>query len=280
MIKLAHKILYLIFGEWNGIQIFIAPTVLLCLFNQATFINWFTGVLTYQRFYIPLFTYILILFSILFLTLKVVVQWQTYDKSTKSIQKIPIVKNLLIPYILKLHKWILSLLTIMMIVFIIKSGFVFFYRHSFPLFSTYFWILRMGTVLITLYTFALLEVAIPMIRKGKTLDRAQKYFHLLLIKRWKNLLPLYLVQLLWIYVSVLIFKLAIDQIASLYTLENTALKGRELVFVFYNVDNIFQFVINVLFLLLAFLLCNLLYSPLMFLIRKGLNRFNLTMRNL
>lgn len=280
MNKIVNAIPYLIFGEWNGVQNFVAPTLLLFMFDQYNFINWITALLTYQRFYIPLFVYIIVIFSIVFLCLKVLVQWKRETESNRPKANVRVFNDVIFPYIIKLHKWLFVFFTVFVLIYVIKGGYGFIYRESFPLFTVYFWTLRIGTAALTLYTFALLEVAIPIIRKGRSLNQAQSYFHLLIIKRWKRVLPILIVQLLWIYVSVLLFTLAINQLQNINDLGYFTTNGKPLEIVVKNVNNVGQFVNNVIILLGAFMISNLLYSPLMLLVNKGFHHFKLNLKNL
>jgi len=70
------KFLYLIFGEWNGLQNIILPAVIIFLFDYVSFSKWLIGTITYQRFYLPVFFYLIALQYVMFLTMKAAVQWQ------------------------------------------------------------------------------------------------------------------------------------------------------------------------------------------------------------
>jgi len=276
MNKIIKNILYLIFGEWNGVQNFVAPTVMLSMFDQHSFLNWITGVLTFQRFFLPLFVYIVVLFSVIFLCLKVLVQWNQF----KADCRVSVIRDLILPFIIKLHKWLLAFLAVIMLVFIVKSGFTFTYRQSFPLFTVYYWILRVGAVALTLYIFTFMEFAIPIVKRNRSLSWAQIYFHKFILKHWKSVVPVLIVRLLWIYVSVLLFTLAIDQFQDLNDLGFFTTTGKPLELFCKNVHNIKQFLYNTVLLLGVFLFSNLLYSPIMFLVNKGLHHFKLTLKSI
>ena len=278
MNKIISKILYLFFGEWNGIQNFIAPSVLIFTFNQYSFIHWITGVLTYQRFYLPLLVYLVMLYSVIFLCLKAYFQWNNLPNSPRKNTDVHAFKDFILPFILKLHLWLFIFLTLILAVYIFKNGYTFIYRQSFPIFIVYYWLLRIGAIAMTLYIFALLEIAIPLIKKGKSFNWAQRYFHKFLMKHWRTAIPILAVQLLWIYVSVLLFSLLIGQLQNLIGLDLLLSHGKPLEIIFQEVHSVGQFMSNLLWLLFAFMFSNLLYSPIMLLTNKGLNRFHLSFK--
>jgi hypothetical protein len=280
MNKIINAILYYIFGEWNGVQNFVAPTVLLFLFNQSSFINWMTGVLTYQRFFLPLLVYCIVLFSVIFLCIKVLVQWKDEYANHKPRAGVSVFRDFLIPFIIKLHKWLLLFLTVIILIYVIKNAYTFVYRGSFPLFVIYYWVLRVGTIFMTLYLFVFLQIAIPIVKKGRSLNWAQQYFHKFIIKRWKSVFPIITVQLLWIYVSILLFTLAIEQLQNLNDLGFLTTNGKPIEVIFMKVHNLKQFIYNASVLCASFLVSNLLYSPLMLLASKGFRHFKLTLKNI
>lgn len=279
MNKLVKSILHLIFGEWNGVQNFVAPSVLLFLFNQYSIINWITGMLTFQRFFLPLFVYVIVLFSVIFLCIKVMVQWNN-DNAVKIKPGVNAYKDLLLPFIFKIHVWLVVFMTAILLIFILKSGFTFIYRRSFPLFIVYYWFTRISGIGITIYIFNLLEIAIPVIKRGRSFKWAQHYFHKVIIKHWKTAIPVLIVQLLWIFVSVLLFSFAIDQIQHFNQMGLIRSDGKPIEVFFLEVHTVNQFLSNTAWLLIAFLISNLMYSPLIYLINLGLKRFHLSIKNI
>jgi hypothetical protein len=280
MNKIINKLLYLLFGEWNGVQVFVVPTTFLFVLDQYSFVNWITSVLSMQRYFIPLMIYSVLLFSVIFLCTKVYVHWKSDKSPQKPGASVSLWRDLMIPFFIKLNKWLLAFLVLIVLIFMFKSGFVFIYKKGFPIFIVLHWFVRIWAILMSLYIYQLLRIAIPIIKRGRSLYQAQRYFHLLIIKRWKSAIPILIVQLLWIYVSILLFSLAIGQIERFNEIGLFADNGKPLFLIFTLLESKAGCLGNMSLLLLAFLFSNLLYSPFVYLVNLGLKRFNLHLGNI
>jgi len=267
------------FGEWNGVQNFLSPAVLAFLFDKVSFFKWIAAVLTYQRQYLPLFMYLITLFFLFFIIIKAAIQWKMNIHGATVHPKARLWNDLLLPLIIKFHKWLFIFISVMVIIFIAKVFYAYIYRSNLPMYLIFINMIRIGLIIGFLYIYALLDVAIPVIRKGRCFKKAQDYFHLILVKRWKTALPFCLVQLLWIYISVLLFRLVINQIAYINDLGLLTLSHKSLLINFYDVSGTIRFVFNIVATIFGFLLSNLLYSPFMLITRKGFDYFKFNLRN-
>jgi hypothetical protein len=273
------RLLHLVFGEWNGVQNFIAPSVIGFLYDRVSFFKWIGSILTYQRYYLPIFFYIITLCIIAFCLLKAFTQWNNDNtKATKLIDR-KVGKDLLLPLTIEMHKWLVLFLTAMMIVFVVKNAFNFIYRTNVPVFTLYNALFRFSLIILIVFLYAFLDFIIPVIRRGHSFEKATRYFYLYLIKRWKHVLPIYLVQILWIFISVLLFQIIIDYILLGMNYLVTNVIKKPLLINFSSVHNISQLVKNTIIIPVTFLISNVIYSPLVYILKKGFERFRITLRS-
>ncbi len=214
---------------------------------------------------------------IIFLVIKASVQW---NNSPKGKAKGKLGRDLLIPLTIEIHKWLLTFIIIAMFIYVFKSIYTFMYRSGFPLFSLYLMLVRFSLIAGILYTFALLQISIPLIKRGCNFKRAKKYFHLLIAKRWKHVFLILMAQLLWIFVTVIAFKIVIEQLDILNMTGLFSYHDKPIQITFPNVNNIRQLLVNVLMFPIGFLVSNILYSPFVLLARKAFDHFKFNLRNI
>lgn len=263
------KLLYCIFGEWNGIQNLILLNVLIFLFDKATFSEWIIGLVSHQRYYLPLFFYLLILIFMIFILTKAAVQWMEHSKIKSRIGKPRLVKDVLLPLTVNLHYGLFLILFSLVIVFVLKLGFEFVYGASLPFFSLFMFIIRLSMIFCILYTYSLLEVVIPLIRRGHSFERAQRCFYLRLVKNWTHSLPVIAIQIFLIVISILLFRNLIRYLDEFNSVGLFSPIGSPLLLRFSEGKSVVQIIINTGLLSVGFLISNLLYSPLMLLIKKA-----------
>lgn len=102
---------------------------------------------------------------------------------------------------------------------------------------------------------------------------------MLVVKRWKRAVPVYLAYILWIYVSVLLFRLFISQVNNLTDFIGIRTIDKPLSINFMSVDNIPQEISNILVLPIGFLISNLLYYPIVYLMKIGFDHFKINMKS-
>lgn len=260
-------------------QNFVAPSVIGFLYDRVSFFKWVGSILTYQRYYLPLFFYIITLAIILFCIIKASVQWNNDKTYVTKLPERRLHKDLIQPLIINLHLWILMFLILMMLVFILKSTFNFVYRTNLPVFTLYSLLFRFTLISAMVFIYAFLSFIIPVIRKGHCYEKASNYYLQYLAKRWKHIVPIYLVQALWIYISILVFQILIDYLLTGVNLLTKNVTKQPLIIVFANDQNVWYQIKNTLIIPLTFLLSNVLYSPFVFILKKGFERFRITLRS-
>jgi hypothetical protein len=267
--KAIKKILYCIFGEWNGVQNLILMNVLIFLFDKATFSEWIIGLVSQQRYYLPLFFYMFFLFFLVFILIKAVVQWMEHDKIRPLIGKPRVVRDLLLPLFIKLHYGLFAILMSVVVVFVLKVGFEFVYRTNLPFFTLFILLVRLSMIFCIIYVYSLLDVIIPLIRRGHSFDRAHHYYYLRLVKNWPHSLPVISIQLFLIVISVLLFKNIIRYLDEFNNMGLFSYMGNPLFIRFEEGKSVLEVLTNTGLIGIGFLISNLLYCPLMLLLNKG-----------
>jgi hypothetical protein len=58
----SEGIIKIFFGAWNGIQVFVYPTLILYMLDSVSLVYWFSNLLTIKQYHLPLSLFLLILF--------------------------------------------------------------------------------------------------------------------------------------------------------------------------------------------------------------------------
>jgi hypothetical protein len=304
--KLFKRIIAGIFADWNGLQNLLAPSALIFLFDEYSFINWITGIFSYHRYYIPLLLYCTFAMTMVFWMMKALFAWDRV-KSDAEREKVPsevtviqdelvpsgvtviqdklrpertFGRDFLAPYLIHIHLLLLYFFTLFMLLYIVKGVYNAIWQGSFPFVPIAFWLLRIGFVAGFVYNYVLIDLYIPLVAKGHSWKRTQRYQTLRFRSRARAFLMVGIVQLVWIYVSVLVFKLIVNLLDSLIVIIGLGSPVTGVVISFLKVEGVWHFSINVMMLLTAFLVLNLLYYPLIILLNRGFEYFKINFRDL
>ncbi len=66
----SEGIFKIFFGAWNGIQVFVYPTLILYMLDSVSWFTGFSNLLTIKQYHLPLSLFLLILFYMGFLIVK------------------------------------------------------------------------------------------------------------------------------------------------------------------------------------------------------------------
>jgi len=168
---------------------------------------------------------------------------------------------------------------VFMMIFVFKNMLSYLYRAQISSIMVYSFFFKISFIISAVYYFVLLEVIVPLIQKGHSFVKARNYFWMLVVKRWKRAVPVYLAYILWIYVSVLLFRLFISQVNNLTDFIGIRTIDKPLSINFMSVDNIPQEISNILVLPIGFLISNLLYYPFVYLMKIGFDHFKINMKS-
>lgn len=259
-------------------QNFVAPSVLIFSFELQSFFQWIVKLLTYQIYYLPLALYVLTLLFIGFILLKATVQWHNIPCRKTGIRKCKLGRDLLMPLFIKFHYWLFIILSIMMLVYVLRNGYAYFYHNHISLYSAYFWIVRASVVYFSIYVYMLLDIAVPLIKRGHSLQKAERCLVLYIYSRPLQALLKYALQFVLIFASIYVFRFVIEQFRSFALSGLFFTQENPLGINFPDAQSMRQLMINILVLPLGFLLSNLLYIPLMYLMKLSFESLNITKR--
>jgi hypothetical protein len=237
------------------------------LFDRLSFLKWASGLLTYQRYFLPMFLYLILLMFTALLVIKLKVQWDNCPETECKGKDVRLGRDFLLPMTIRIHKWLLTFLTVMMFIYVLKTLYVFMFRTALPLMTIYIHLVRYTAIVAIIYIYLLCDCVIPMVKKGRSLERAIACFNVFLVKKWKFTIIYYANQIILIMLSIFIFRVLINWLANSETY-NLLLAGEpSMLFRFVQVETIPQFLRNVMIFPLAFILSNLLFSPIVLTMR-------------
>jgi len=273
-----RKFLYLMFGEWNGFQNFLAPAVLIFMFDYQSFFQWLVNMLTSQIYYLPVAMYFIVLVFLGLIMLKAVAQWTSYANPADVKVRKKLGRDLLIPLFIRFHQWLFAVLTLMMIVYVLRNGFAYFYKTHVSMYKIYFWIVRLSFVYVAFYVYVLLDVVVPMIKKGHSFKSSERYLLCLIFCRPVKALLKYFLQFIIILATIQLFRFGIRIIENSNDLGLLFMSELPIRVIFREAHSIGQVLVNLLIVVSGFLLSNLLYSPLMYLLKLGFEHSKLSTR--
>ncbi len=248
--------------------------MLVFAFDQTSFSEWVIALISYQRQYLPVFSFLIILSFVIFLILKALAQWKASPQPRNSGPRRYLVRDLLAPLVIRIHKGLLVFILGLVAIFLIRSVYLYFYRVDLPFLRPVFLLTRFAFVFGILYLYFFLGVAIPLIRKGHSFQRAQQYFNLLFFSHWKKTLLQLVVQILWIVLSVFALEIVINSILRLPVLYADP-QAHSPFLHFSETKTIGQCVAMTFLFLLGVLISNLLYCPFVLITKKGFKLLNL-----
>lgn len=258
--KIIDPIISVLFGEWNGIQIFLIPTTLFYLLDGFSVARWVSGILTMNIHYLPLSIF---LFLFLFLGF-VIIKRHAYDR---ALPQNKYRKAEFYDFIIGLHKLLLVLVVSLAIVYVLSAFLRYFYQISMPVRYVFAFVTQLYCILLIVYHYIIATLLKPYLSDGYSRKRAWGYLllrfrkNLWLLARYILLSVLIIIFSAYIYRTLIIFLFtpAVDYFA--------ILTGIELGFSVYQYNSAFTILANVWIIFVAFLCSNMIFA----LIVKPLN---------
>ncbi len=145
LIRVLNATKSVLFGEWNGLQVFLVPSTVFFLIDDASLRLWFIDLFTRQMFYIPMVLFVLLLLFLLVMVIKYSV----------SMESLPLVrdqrKDMLFDYVLGIHELLLVVIFSFMVIYVLTAFLRYFYSIHFPLRYIYLKIFQFMAIGMILY---------------------------------------------------------------------------------------------------------------------------------
>ena len=250
-----NSIKSVLFGEWNGLQVFLVPTSVFFLIDDASLQLWFFGLFTRQLFYIPLVLFILLLLFLTTLIIKQSVSLESMKLGTKECNK------WLYDYILGIHELLLVVIFSFMIVYVLTAFLKYFYSIQFPLRYIYLKIFQFMTIGLILYVY----LRNYWLKITLNTNHSRKRNTAMLLIYIRNNRRSFIIHTLYVLAMVLlsvhVFKWVVNLFLDPFVTELTKWIGIPMRFTVVKVVTTLDLLYNVYMLFCAFIISNLLYAP-------------------
>ncbi len=144
--RVIHSIFSLLFGEFNGIQVFLYPMTLFWWIDSDSFLYAITGLLTAHKHFFPLCLFLLLAIYIAFLILKNSSALLSDTGTNSSTQKRSLARM-----IIAVHQTLLITLIISALIYVVAGFLSYYYGIKVPLKSIYPFVFQAFSVSLILF---------------------------------------------------------------------------------------------------------------------------------
>jgi len=259
--QIARVLLGVLFGDFSGIQVFLAPITLLYVIQSQSILSSLTNLFTLRLHYFPLVIYLIFIAFVLFMIAKL---WQMEPRG----------RGQLIDRIVELNLSVLTLVIIALMYYALSAFFAYFYGIKGTLKPGLAIIFKLFTTLIIIYHYMLHVWLEPYKKRGYGWDRSMRA-----CKAWLRWHKYSFARFSILIVALIILSVRLYQLAIGYMII-PCFEGLKDV---WNIDirlgllpfnSISEVYINSALLLVALLLSNLIFYPLVFTVTLVLHHLN------
>jgi hypothetical protein len=255
-----RQVLLPLCGEYTGLQVFLAPITLFYLIETDSLLSAATSLLSFRIHYFPLLAFSIILAFVLFMMLKMRLIHQ--ESKTDYIDNV-----------IELNISVMALVIIALITYAVSSFLSYFYGINGTIKTAMYLLFKLYTSLIIMSSFMYGVMLAPFHKRNYGRKRAVQA-----LKAWsrKNKLLLLRYSLVWVLIIIaatrfyqLLIQLVYDPAISIIN-DFWHIDIRLHLYSFKHVDDIF---VNLFVCLLAFLISNLLFYPIIYIFNWLANKF-------
>jgi len=258
--NLIREILNVLFGDYNGIQVFIAPVTLIYWIDSNSLISSATSLISFRIHYLPLLAYLTILAFVIFMLIKMKL---LYHCSSSEF----------IDLTIQLNVSVMALILIALIIYALSNFLAYFYGIKGTVQSGLYLLFKLYTAILILYHYLFNVVLAPFYRK--------RYSHLYALKNffiWARNNKFLLFRYVLVIVMVVFFAVRIYQIVLQFLImpaingigNFTGLNFRFKLYPFVRISDVFT---NFLSILGAFMISNLFFFPIIWVMKYFIDRF-------
>ncbi|HNX36753.1 MAG TPA: hypothetical protein PL124_00230 [Candidatus Cloacimonadota bacterium] len=256
-----------LFGEWNGIQVFLFPSAIFYWLDSFSFLFWMYELLSRQLHLLPLTLFLLVVAFLGFLLIK----YHGFMNPNNSIQRN---RQDFIRFILELHKGLLTVLLIAMVVFVVKTFLSYFYQIELPIKRIYSHFFQYIAIALIFFYYIQSVWSKPYRDKGMSYPRAINQVICFARKNIKETLIFTGTIIMAVLASALIYVMLIKFVLSPVLDMAGKLVGITLRFELIQVDTSIDLAYDVFMIFSSFVLSNLFFYPIIALTSKMIHKLH------
>lgn len=259
--KLVHNairiIFKLLFGDFNGVQVFLYPLTLFVWIDDLSFSFVVTGLLTVHKHYFPLFIFLLLLLYVFFLILKShsVYQYNYPDSSPQE-------KRFFRKAVIDIHLGLLLVVISSGVLYMLAAFFSYYYHIRIPLKIIYPYSFRVLSALMVILLACLHYLMLPHRKAGASITRSYRNIIVGIHRQtWS-----YLLYVVVLFVSAVLSSYIFNYLVGQWIFPILLALNLSPELIMLPVDGFLSLLYDVAILGAAFMLSNLFFSPLALLI--------------
>jgi len=258
--KIIKGIINALFGDYNGMQIFVAPITLLYWIDSGSLLSSATSLLSFRMHYLPLLAFLIIFVFSFFMLIKIKLLYNCTN-------------NEYLDLAIQFNVSVMALVLIGLVIYAVSTFLTYFYGIRGTVKSGLVLLFKLYTVLLILYHYLWKVVLTPFYLRQYGHPRAIKAFFSWARKNKLMLLRYILITVLLVYFSIRLYQIILRfvLVPCITNIGNST--GIFLFFKLYPFVSIGDIFINVLVLAGAFLVSNLFFFPIIRFMQYLLNYF-------
>jgi len=258
--KVIKCILNALFGDYNGIQVFVAPITLIYWIDSSSLLSSATSLISFRMHYLPLLAFLILFVFSIFMLLKIKLLYNCDNSEYLDM-------------VIQFNVSVMALVLIALIIYAVSSFLAYFYGIKGTIKSGLLLLFKLYTVFLILYHYIFNVVLTPYYQRQYGYSRALKAF-LSWARNHKFLLFRYiLLILLVIFFAVRFYELILRFILMPLISVIGNYTGFTIKFKLYPFVMIKDIFVNVIMLTGAFVVSNLFFFPVIQLLKYLVNRF-------
>ncbi|MEF3694778.1 MAG: hypothetical protein V3576_05460 [Candidatus Cloacimonadota bacterium] len=254
MKDLARIALKVLFGSWNGIQIFFYPMLIFFWVDSTSLVKWFSDLLNTQVHQLPLTLFLLVFLYVGFLFLK----FYSYLRVNPDPNSM---KKELVRYTLDIHKGLFLILFVAIMIYVLGSFLDYFYGIKLPIRRIYASLFQYLSLTLIMFYYIQSVWTAPFRQRGYSIDRSINYVILFGRRTPMTLLLFTGVIMLTVVSSVVLYRLVVFNGVSLLIEYMNSIVPDGVQLQLLSAKHSGEVFYNVIIILIAFLVSNLLFAP-------------------
>lgn len=263
----SEGIIKIFFGAWNGIQVFVYPTLILYMLDSVSLVYWFSNLLTIKQYHLPLSLFLLILFYMGFL----IVKFYSFSLERRDPD---LRRKDLVRFLLELHKGLLLILFVAIMIFVLSSFLSYFYQIQVPQKRIYAHLFQYISLTLMMFYYIQSVWTKPFKNRRISYSRCIDYMIIFARKNIATVLKFTGFIALVIFSSVKLYHLMFTYAVNPAVSFVSSALGIDLRLKLIDAGSSIDIFYNVMMIVISFFISNLLFYPIVALGQYLINRFH------